>query len=86
MAALEAMAHLVPVIASNIHGLAEIVTPQTGWLVPVGNAAALAAAIAEVDPARLEELGIVARERAEQFTVEKMAQKTETFYRRLHRL
>ncbi len=86
LAALEAMAHLVPVIASNIHGLAEIVTPQTGWLVPVGNAAALAAAIAEVDPARLEELGIVARERAEQFTVEKMAQKTETFYRRLHRL
>jgi glycosyltransferase involved in cell wall biosynthesis len=84
LAALEAMAHGVPVIASNIQGLAEIVTPGSGCLVPVGDAAALARAITEVPD--LEEFGKTARARAAEFTVAKMAQETETFYRRMHRL
>ncbi len=47
LAALEAMAHGVPVIASDIGGLPEIVGPGSGgWLVPAGDPKALAEAIA----------------------------------------
>jgi glycosyltransferase involved in cell wall biosynthesis len=83
LAALEAMAHGVPVIASNIGGLREIVEHgRSGWLVPPGDAAALARAItaAARDPARLREAGMAARERAAQFSVERMAEETERFY------
>lgn len=46
LAALEAMAAGVPVIASNIGGLRQLVSHgKTGWLVPDGNADALAKAI-----------------------------------------
>jgi len=84
LAALEAMAHGIPVIASNIQGLAEIVTPGSGCLVPVGDPAALASAIQGAGD--LEKLGKAARTRAAQFTTAKMARETETFYSRMHRL
>jgi glycosyltransferase involved in cell wall biosynthesis len=46
MVALEAMAVSKPVVAADLGGLAEIVVPgQTGWLVPPGNADALADAL-----------------------------------------
>lgn len=86
LAALEAMAYGVPVIASDIQGLAEIVEPgRGGWLVPVGDAEALAHSIRDAasDPDRLAAVGLAARERAGQFTVERMARQTEAFYRRL---
>jgi glycosyltransferase involved in cell wall biosynthesis len=85
MAALEAMAHGVPVIASDTGGLREIVRPEKGgWLVPVGDAAALARAITEAaaSPYRLHEQGERARERAQQFSVAQMVDKTEAFYAR----
>jgi glycosyltransferase involved in cell wall biosynthesis len=88
LAALEAMAHGVPVIASDIGGLREIVEPgRGGWLVPAGDAAALAHAIREAtaDPERLRKTGLAARERAAHFSVEKMAEQTEQFYRHLLR-
>ena len=88
LAALEAMAHGVPVIASDIGGLREIVEPgRSGWLVPAGDAAALARTIAEAasDAGRLHEIGLAARDRAAHFSVEKMADQTEQFYRRLLR-
>jgi glycosyltransferase involved in cell wall biosynthesis len=81
LAALEAMAHGVPVIASNIQGLAEIVTPETGWLVPVAHPESLAQAIASAGPK-----GSAPQERAKEFSIATMAQQTETFYRRVHRL
>ncbi|MGL6211464.1 MAG: glycosyltransferase, partial [Paracoccaceae bacterium] len=63
---MEAMAAGRPVIATSIAGIPELVTPDTGWLVPAGDSEALATAIAAfaATPAnRLSEMGISARTR-----------------------
>lgn len=65
--AMEAMAAGRPVIGTLIAGLPELVTPETGWLVPAGDAGALAgamAALAATGPDRLAEMGRAARRRA----------------------
>ncbi|MDT8857322.1 glycosyltransferase [Paracoccaceae bacterium Fryx2] len=65
---MEAMASGRPVIATAIAGLPELVLPgKTGWLVPAGDAAALAGAIdalAATLPDRLAAMGRAARARA----------------------
>jgi len=69
LAALEAMSCGVPVIATDIGGLPEVVTPgETGYLFPVGDIAAMAdAAIGLLgDPARRALFGERARKRARQ--------------------
>ena len=81
LAALEAMAHGIPVIASNIQGLSEIVTPESGWLVPADDPAALAHAILAAEPK-----GSGPSDRARMFSAKHTAQETETFYRKVHRL
>jgi len=86
LATLEALAHGVPVIVSDIEGLAEIVTPACGILVPPGEPVMLAQAIANIDRVGLDARREAARLRAAEFTVEKMAEETETFYARVHRL
>ena len=48
MVVMEAFAAGRPAIASTIMGVPELVTPDTGWLVPAGDAAALARAIADL--------------------------------------
>ena len=86
LAALDAMAHGVPVIASQVGGLPEIVAAGNGgWLVPPGDPAALARAItvAAADPDRLREQGEKARERAKLFSIDRMVAQTEAFYSRL---
>ena len=86
MAALEAMAHGVPVIASDIGGLGELIEDGNGgWLVRPGDPAALARAItyAATNPERLKEQSEKARERARLFSVDRMVEQTEAFYRRL---
>ncbi|MDR7126185.1 glycosyltransferase family 4 protein [Pseudotabrizicola sp. 4114] len=63
---MEAMAAGRPVIATAIAGVPELVTPQTGWLVPAGDASALAQAIGDiaVTPVdRLAQMGHAARQR-----------------------
>lgn len=64
---MEAMAAGRPVIATAIAGIPELVVPgQTGWLVPAGDAAALAGAIgalAATSPADLAAMGTAARAR-----------------------
>ncbi len=62
-----AFACATPVVASDIPGYREIVTPETGALAPPGDPVALAEAVQALladEPAR-EERGRAARERAE---------------------
>ncbi|MEX3315947.1 glycosyltransferase [Sulfitobacter sp. PS-8MA] len=67
MAVMEAMAAARPVIATYIAGTPELVQPgRHGWLVPAGDVAALAEAMAALHDAplaRLEEMGQAARAR-----------------------
>ncbi|MFG6516328.1 glycosyltransferase [Sulfitobacter sp. 1A13496] len=67
MVVMEAMAAARPVIATYIAGTPELVQPgETGWLVPAGDAAALAEAMAALHDAplpALEEMGTKARTR-----------------------
>jgi glycosyltransferase involved in cell wall biosynthesis len=86
LAALEAMAHGVPVAASNTGGLPEMIEAQeTGWLVTPGDPRELADAIerAASDRAALRATGLRARERSKRFSVEETAARTESFYRRI---
>jgi len=81
--ALLAMAHGVPVIASRVGGIPEIVDDgETGWLVPPDDPAALAEAItrAASERARLVAMGRKARERARQFSSTLMVERTERLY------
>jgi glycosyltransferase involved in cell wall biosynthesis len=84
--ALLAMAYGLPVVASRVGGLPEIVEEgKTGWLVPPEAAPALADAIiaAAQDPERLRQFGSNARERARRFAAEIMLERTEALYGRL---
>ena len=85
-AALLAMAHGVPVIATRVGGLPEIVEEgKTGWLVAPESPQALADAIAAAasDDARRKQLGSAVRLRAEQFSADIMVEQTEALYRRI---
>jgi glycosyltransferase involved in cell wall biosynthesis len=86
LAAAEALAHGIPVVASDTGGLACIVEPgHTGWLVAPGDPRALAGAIEEAasDLQRLKEMSSRARESSARFSAQKTADLTEGFYRRL---
>ena len=84
--ALMAMSYGLPVVASRVGGLPEVVEEgRTGWLIEPGSPAALAEAIlaAEADRVRLQQRGLNARERARQFSVDIMVERTEALYCRL---
>jgi glycosyltransferase involved in cell wall biosynthesis len=85
-AALMAMAHALPVIATRVGGLPEIVEEgSTGWLVAPESPDALADAIAAAaaNPAQLKELGNNAQLRSKEFSADIMVERTEALYRRL---
>ena len=86
MSVLEAAASGVPSIGTAIYGLTDaIVDGETGILVPVGDVAALTAAIAmlSVDRARCAQLGRAARVRAlRDFSREHVREAFLAFYRR----
>ncbi|MGI8908163.1 MAG: glycosyltransferase family 4 protein [Candidatus Sumerlaeaceae bacterium] len=84
-ALLEAMAAAVPVIASDIPALLEVVTNgETGLLFPSGNAEALADSLQELsrDQVRGERLGAAARARVAQFDCSMAAEQLMTLFRR----
>ena len=85
-AALLAMAHGVPVVATRVGGLPEVVSEgKTGWIVEPESPEAMAEAViaAMSNAARLREFGANGRERAQQFSADAMAERTESLYRRL---
>ncbi|PYQ30582.1 MAG: N-acetyl-alpha-D-glucosaminyl L-malate synthase BshA [Acidobacteria bacterium] len=89
MAALEAMASEVPVIASNAGGLPEVVSDgESGYLVKVGDVNAMAERAIEIlrDPAVRKRMGKRAREVAlERFDEEKIVPRYREMYERVIR-
>jgi Glycosyltransferase len=88
-AAIEAQAMETPVIATDHGGSRETVIPgKTGWLVPPGDAEALAAAIRDAlsDPSRLSEMGRLGRAHVlANFTKQSMLEKEYSAYERVMR-
>lgn len=62
---IEAMAHGLPIITTNVGGLPDLITPEAGILIPPGDSAALAGAMRRLasDPALRKRMGQAARER-----------------------
>jgi glycosyltransferase involved in cell wall biosynthesis len=84
--ALMAMSYGLPVVASRVGGLPEVVEEaRTGWLIEPASPDALAQAIlaAAGDRARLKQHGLNGRERARQFSADIMVERTEALYCRL---
>ena len=83
---LEAMACGVPVVASRVGGVAEIVLHrETGLLVPPKDPEEIAGAILEIlnDGEKAELFSRKGRERARAFDVTRMLERTEEVYERL---
>jgi N-acetyl-alpha-D-glucosaminyl L-malate synthase BshA len=83
LAALEAMACAVPVIASKAGGIPEVVEDgQTGYLVPPGDVAAMAERALRIlgDPAEHERLKQRAASRALEFAADKVVPRYEALY------
>jgi glycosyltransferase involved in cell wall biosynthesis len=80
VAVLEALACGVPQVATDVGGLREAVTAETGRLVPRRDPAALAGAIAEVlsNPDAMPAASV--RRHAESFRVERMVEETARVY------
>ena len=84
--ALWAMAFGLPVVATRVGGLPEIVVDdETGWLIPPDSPRALAEAIvmASRDPGKRAQFGRNGRRRAEGFSADIMVGRTEDLYARL---
>ena len=81
---LEAMASGVPVVATTVGAFSELVTPDTGLLVPPKDVDALASAIAEMldQPHRRAAMGLAGRERAaKHFSIDTEAEQIIQVYR-----
>ena len=84
-ALLDALRAGAPVVASRTGGIPEVVTEDCGVLVPPGDAAALADALARLaqDPERQNRLSRGAQRRAEEFSPVKMTERYLEVYRGL---
>jgi glycosyltransferase involved in cell wall biosynthesis len=84
IAIMEAMAAALPVVTTAVGGNPELVEPgRTGYLVPVGDVAALAGALRLLarDPVKRKAMGRAARSRVTlEFTVDKMADRYAELY------
>jgi UDP-glucose:(heptosyl)LPS alpha-1,3-glucosyltransferase len=85
-AALEAMACGLPVIVTPQCGAAELVGEgESGMICDALDEAALAASLGRIDAARSRDMGVRARQTAERFGLDAMAQKLAALYRDLAR-
>ncbi len=76
-AILQAMATMLPVVVTAVGGNPELVSEETGVLVPAGDAGAMTEALGQLfrDPKRRRKLGAAARRRVEQhFSLDVMAE------------
>lgn len=87
MAALEAMAHGLPVVATNVGGLPELVEHgTTGYLIPPSDPQSLARSLRTlvVDSGHRQEMGAAGSRRArEQFSIDRMVAQTTVIYQSL---
>jgi glycosyltransferase involved in cell wall biosynthesis len=82
LVALEAMRCALPVVATQVGGLSEIVVDGcTGFLVPAGDWQAIADVLGKADPEKLRELGRAGRDRfLQRFPIRKVAQSLRILY------
>jgi colanic acid/amylovoran biosynthesis glycosyltransferase len=86
MAALEAMAAGLPVVASAVGGLTELIQDgKTGWLFPPADINAMSGRLISLllSPDGRLSMGAAARARANIFSTKRMAEQIELLYRRL---
>ncbi len=84
--AIEAMASGVPVVASHVGGLPDLVLDgETGLLVPPGSAEALGSAIQRLvqDPVMARRMGAAGQQRASAFTASTVIARLEEIYAEL---
>ena len=81
----EAFACATPVVASDISGYRDVMTPETGLLVPPDDPQALAETVVRLlaDEQRRQELGVAARERARRYSWDDIGRRLLTIYERL---
>jgi len=86
LVALEAMACGVPVVATAVGGIPELVPDgEAGFLVPLGDVDAMADAVVALltDPARWKAASAAAREVATRFSADRIVPRYEALYRRV---
>jgi N-acetyl-alpha-D-glucosaminyl L-malate synthase BshA len=87
LAALEAMSCGVPVVASDVGGIPEVVTHGVnGYLFEVGDTGGMGEAAADImfDPEKRKSMGVAARKTAvEKFDIDRITDQYEAIYRRL---
>jgi N-acetyl-alpha-D-glucosaminyl L-malate synthase BshA len=86
LVALEAMACGVPVVATAVGGVPELVPDgEAGFLLPLGDVAAMADAVVTLltDPARWQAASAAAREVATRFSADRIVPRYEALYRRV---
>lgn len=84
---IEAMRAALPVVATNVGGMSELIdSERTGWLVPPGDAAALAEKIQFLmsNPGMCRSMGLAGRRKfCDQFTLKQQCDKLEALYSEL---